>query len=183
LTRPAAGVVYDKADQLRARIVNPECPPFIYLRVSTAEQETDSQEHQVLEYCRVRGWLSPQIFRDSASGATSTRPGLDDMLAQVRAGGVHQVVTYKLDRLGRSLTHLAIIVGELQLRNVALICTSQGIDTRSRILSAGFNSACSWRSPSSSGRLSKKGRWPDWRSRVGAARDWDGLHWMRRSCG
>ena len=51
------------------------------------------------------------------------------MLAQVRAGGVHQVVTYKLDRLGRNLTHLAIIVGELQMRNVALICTSQGIDT------------------------------------------------------
>ena len=47
----------------------------------------------------------------------------------MRAGGVHQVVTYKLDRLGRSLTHLAIIIGELQLRNVALICTSQGIDT------------------------------------------------------
>jgi DNA invertase Pin-like site-specific DNA recombinase len=51
------------------------------------------------------------------------------MLAQVRAGGVHQVVTYKIDRLGRSLTHLAIIVGALQMRNVALICTSQGIDT------------------------------------------------------
>ena len=51
------------------------------------------------------------------------------MLAHVRAGGGHQVVTYKLDRLGRSLTHLAIIVGELQVRNVALLCTSQGIDT------------------------------------------------------
>lgn len=34
-----------------------------------------------------------------------------------------------LDRLGRSLTHLGIIVGELQMRNVALICTSQSIDT------------------------------------------------------
>lgn len=33
------------------------------------------------------------------------------MLAQVRAGGIHQVATYKLDRLGRRLTHLAIIVG------------------------------------------------------------------------
>jgi putative DNA-invertase from lambdoid prophage Rac len=109
--------------------MNTKNPTIIYLRVSTAEQETDSQEHQVLEFCRVRGWQSPQIFRDSASGAATTRPGLEDMLAQVRAGGVHQVVTYKLDRLGRSLTHLAIIVGELQMRNVALICTSQGIDT------------------------------------------------------
>ena len=104
-------------------------PTIVYLRVSTAEQETDSQEHQVLEYRRVRGWQPPAIFRDAASGASSTRPGLEQMLAQVRAGGVHQVVTYKLDRLGRSLTHLAIIVGELQMRNVALICTSQGIDT------------------------------------------------------
>jgi len=104
-------------------------PTIVYLRVSTAEQETDSQEHQVLEYCRVRGWQPPVIFRDAASGASSSRPGLEQMLAQVRAGGVHQVVTYKLDRLGRSLTHLAIIVGELQMRNVALICTSQGIDT------------------------------------------------------
>ena len=32
---------------------------IIYLRVSTAEQETDSQEHQILEFCRVRGWDSP----------------------------------------------------------------------------------------------------------------------------
>ena len=109
--------------------MNTKNPTIIYLRVSTAEQETDSQEHQVLEYCGVRGWQSPRIFRDAASGATSTRPGLEDLLAHVRAGGVHQVVTYKLDRLGRSLTHLAIIVGELQMRNVALICTSQGIDT------------------------------------------------------
>ena len=104
-------------------------PTIVYLRVSTAEQETDSQEHQVLAYCKVRGWQPPLILRDAASGASSSRPGLEQMLAQVRAGGVHQVVTYKLDRLGRSLTHLAIIVGELQMRNVALICTSQGIDT------------------------------------------------------
>ena len=106
-----------------------ENPTIVYLRVSTAEQETDSQEHQVLEYCKVRGWQPPLILRDAASGASSSRPGLEQMLAQVRAGGVHQVVTYKLDRLGRSSTHLAIIVGELQMRNVALICTSQGIDT------------------------------------------------------
>ena len=104
-------------------------PTIVYLRVSTAEQDTDSQEHQVLEYCRNRGWQPPLILRDAASGASASRPGLEQLLARVRGGGVHQVVTYKLDRLGRSLTHLAIIVGELQMRNVALICTSQGIDT------------------------------------------------------
>jgi predicted site-specific integrase-resolvase len=64
-------------------------PTIVYLRVSTAEQENDSQVHQVLEYCRVRGWQPPVVFRDAVSGASSSRPGLEQTLAQVRAGGVH----------------------------------------------------------------------------------------------
>ena len=132
--------------------MNTKNPTIVYLRVSTTEQETDSQEYQVLEYCKVRGWQNPIILRDAASGATTSRPGLETMLAHVRAGGVHQVVTYKLDRLGRSLTHLAIIVGELQVRNVALLCTSQVSTPQSRIRLANFNLECSWPLQNSNGR-------------------------------
>jgi DNA invertase Pin-like site-specific DNA recombinase len=39
------------------------------------------------------------------------------------------MVLYKLDRLGRSLTHLALIFDELQRVGVCLTCNSQGIDT------------------------------------------------------
>ncbi len=35
--------------------MNTKNPTIVYLRVSTTEQETDSQEYQVLEYCKVRG--------------------------------------------------------------------------------------------------------------------------------
>lgn len=101
----------------------------VYLRVSTVDQNTEAQEHQVLEFCRKRGWRSPRVFRDLACGAANHRPGLDSMLQFIRAGRVRHVVTYKLDRLGRSLTQLAIMVSEFQTRNVGLICTSQGIDT------------------------------------------------------
>src|ERR1043165_1808027 len=104
-------------------------PTLVYLRVSTAEQDTDSQENQVMDYCRARDYANPIIFRDSISGSISVRPGLEELLARVRRGGVQCVITYKLDRLGRSLTHLAMLVGEFQALNVALICTSQGIDT------------------------------------------------------
>ena len=75
------------------RFMNTNKSTIVYLRVSTTEQETDSQEHQVLEYCRVRGWTDPLIIRDSASGVSTSRPGLEAMLAHVRAGRVHQVVT------------------------------------------------------------------------------------------
>ena len=101
----------------------------VYLRVSTADQNTEAQEQQVLAFCRGRGWRSPLVFRDSASGVASHRPGLDSMMCLIRSGTVCHVVTYKLDRLGRSLTNLALMIGELQTRSVGLICTSQGIDT------------------------------------------------------
>jgi hypothetical protein len=39
------------------------------------------------------------------------------------------VIAYKLDRLDRSLAHLAQFIGELQTHGVALICPSQGSDT------------------------------------------------------
>ncbi len=50
-------------------------------------------------------------------------------MGEIRAGKVGRVVVFKLDRLGRSLTHLALILDELQRLGVSLICTSQGIDT------------------------------------------------------
>lgn len=47
----------------------------------------------------------------------------------MRGGKVERVVTFKLDRLGRSLTHLCLLVDEMDRMGVPLICTSQGIDT------------------------------------------------------
>jgi len=41
---------------------------IIYLRVSTAEQETDSLEHQVVEFCRNRDWSDPQVIRREVNG-------------------------------------------------------------------------------------------------------------------
>ena len=113
----------------KARENRPRKLIAVYLRVSTADQNTQSQEQEVLDYCRKHGGRSPRVFRDSASGASSHRPGFESMMTSIRSGSVRQVVTYKLDRLGRSLTHLAIMVSELQARKVGLISTSQGIDT------------------------------------------------------
>ncbi len=102
----------------------------IYSRVSTDRQSHDSQLIELREYCRRRGWFYPVEFTDVHSdGNGCTRAGLDDMMSQARSGRVDVVVCFKLDRLGRSLAHLAQIVGELTTHRVALICVSQGIDT------------------------------------------------------
>jgi DNA invertase Pin-like site-specific DNA recombinase len=81
------------------------------------------------DYCRRRGWTDVRWFSDTASGAKQDRAALAEMLELVRRGKLDTVVTFKLDRLARSLPHLAQLLAEMQAHRVALVCPSQGIDT------------------------------------------------------
>ena len=104
---------------------------IIYGRVSTAEQRHDSQIEEVKNYC-ARRWgdnITVNVITDTASGARTSREGLDQVMQLVRRNKVDAVACFKLDRLGRSLPHLAQIINELDQHNVAIVATSQGIDT------------------------------------------------------
>ena len=101
----------------------------IYLRVSTDRQTTDSQAIELREYCARRGWDEAREFSDTASGAKCSRSGLDSLMKEVRRGRVDVIVAYKLDRLGRSLAHLAQLIGEMAAHRTALVIPAQGIDT------------------------------------------------------
>src|SRR5260370_38553973 len=106
----------------------------LYFRVSTGEQTVEPQRLALLESCRRRGWVQGSgnlvtEYADQVSGTRFTRRGLDSLMADVRRGKVDIVCCVKLDRIGRSLPHLAQLVTELEKHGVALICTTQGIDT------------------------------------------------------
>ena len=102
-----------------------------YLRVSTTHngQTFDSQRSEIDRYLRLRGLTNITWHQDKLSGAKASRPGLDGLMKAVRKGKVDCVICYKLDRVGRSLSHLALIIEELRKNSVALICTGQGINT------------------------------------------------------
>jgi DNA invertase Pin-like site-specific DNA recombinase len=105
---------------------------IIYGRVSTAEQRHDSQIAEVQDYC-ARRWSDNNtaiiVITDTASGAKISREGLDQVMQLVRRNKVDVVACFKLDRLGRSLPHLAQIISEFDRYNVAVVATYQGIDT------------------------------------------------------
>ncbi len=101
----------------------------LYIRVSTDGQRTDSQEQELKGYCRQRGWKDLSLYVDRICGAKASRPQLDQLMQDIRAGQVERLLVFKLDRLGRSLTHLAQILDELNRLKVPLIASSQGIDT------------------------------------------------------
>ena len=101
----------------------------IYVRVSTIEQETDLQEHELQEYCERRGW-SYVVYRDKGqSGAKNDRPALTTMLNDLRRRKIDVVVVWALDRLARSLKQLLGIADECRLLGVDLVSLKQNVDT------------------------------------------------------
>lgn len=92
-----------------------------YARVSTEEQELALQ----LDALRAAG--CHRIFEDRASGAKTDRPGLEQAIAFARDGDV--LVTWKLDRLARSLPHLIETVNRLEKSGAGLRSLTEAIDT------------------------------------------------------
>jgi DNA invertase Pin-like site-specific DNA recombinase len=101
----------------------------IYVRVSTAEQDTGLQETELREYVESRGW-SYVVYRDQGqSGAKNDRPALTALLNDLRRRKADVVVVWALDRLARSLKHLLTIAEECRLLGVDLVSLRQNIDT------------------------------------------------------
>src|SRR6195256_4534577 len=104
----------------------------IYLRVSTAKQDTDNQLRELEAVAARSGWEVVRIFEDAGiSGAKGRdeRPGLDSMMKAVNAKRFDMVAAWSLDRLGRSLTGLLGILQGLHDKGVDLFLHQQGIDT------------------------------------------------------
>ena len=96
-----------------------------YMRVSSESdrQTTDLQRDALL----AAGVDERHLFEDKASGARDDRPGLAKALEFVRAGDC--LVVWKLDRLGRSLSHLLTIVTGLKEKGVAFRSLTEQMDT------------------------------------------------------
>jgi DNA invertase Pin-like site-specific DNA recombinase len=99
-----------------------------YARVSKADgsQSVDLQQDALI----AAGASTKHIYEDLASGKKDDRPGLEACLKALRTGDT--LIVWKLDRLGRSLTHLVNLIDELQKRGIGLkVLTGHGasIDT------------------------------------------------------
>lgn len=77
-----------------------------YARVSTEDQ------HLALQRAALQSAGCQRIYEEKISGAKRSRPELDRMLDQLRAGDV--VVVSRLDRLARSTRHLLEIAEQLR---------------------------------------------------------------------
>jgi DNA invertase Pin-like site-specific DNA recombinase len=88
-----------------------------YMRVSTAEQNTDGQRDALLA-AGVKDDSRHLFIDQGVSGAKASRPGFDKCLESLRDGDT--LVVAKLDRLGRSLGNLIQLFRELGERGVGV---------------------------------------------------------------
>jgi DNA invertase Pin-like site-specific DNA recombinase len=92
-----------------------------YVRVSKQEQ------HEALQIDALKEAGCDKWFLDKMTGSKAERKGLTEALAYLRPGDTF--VVWKLDRAGRSLTHLIELLKGLKERSIEFMSLTEQIDT------------------------------------------------------
>jgi len=103
-----------------------------YLRVSTGGQTVENQRRELAAAAKQRGWEVAEIYSDngfSGGKGRDKRPAFDRMCKDAIAGKFDIVAAWSVDRLGRSVLHLAQFVEDLRGAGVGLFLLKQGLDS------------------------------------------------------
>jgi DNA invertase Pin-like site-specific DNA recombinase len=100
----------------------------IYARVSTLDQEPENQLRELRRYIEARTWTGVEYVDRGVSGAKDRRPALDQLVADARRRRFDVVVCWRLDRLGRNLRHLVVLIEDLNALGIAFVSLGEGID-------------------------------------------------------
>ena len=105
---------------------------FLYTRVSTQDQNTESQTRALTDWCAKQGIMNYQIYTDHGiSGAKESRPALNEMMARVDNGEVDQVIVFSFSRFARSVSHLLKALQKFKDKGVRFHSITEALDTNS----------------------------------------------------
>jgi DNA invertase Pin-like site-specific DNA recombinase len=103
----------------------------LYLRVSRDSQTTANQRNVLTTLAERRGFEVVREYEDGGIGGSKgrdKRPAFDLMLKDATRRRFDVVLVWSMDRLGRSVLHVAMAMAELDAAGVALISEQQGVD-------------------------------------------------------
>jgi len=104
-------------------------PVALYARVSKLDQHPENQIQELENYAKTRNYEIYDNYVDKISGAKDTRPGLDRLMQDARAGKFKTVIVWKIDRLGRNVVHMGQVIQEWENLGIDLVITTLGVDT------------------------------------------------------
>jgi DNA invertase Pin-like site-specific DNA recombinase len=103
----------------------------LYLRVSRDSQTTENQRIVLTTLAGHRGFQIVKEYEDagiSGGKGRDKRPAFDQMLKDAVRRRFDVCLVWSMDRLGRSVLHVAQAMAELDAAGVALISEQQGVD-------------------------------------------------------
>jgi DNA invertase Pin-like site-specific DNA recombinase len=100
----------------------------IYARVSTYEQDPENQLQELRRYVDSRGWSATEYIDTGVSGTKDRRPALDRLVVDGRRRRFDVLVVWRLDRLGRNLKHLVVLLEEVEALGIAFVSLGEGLD-------------------------------------------------------
>jgi len=101
----------------------------VYSRVSTELQNLDGQESESREYAKNRGWEMTKIYRDKMSGAKSSRPALDELMADAKKRKMDIILVWRFDRFARSVSHLLQALETFRTVGIEFVSITEQLDT------------------------------------------------------
>ena len=104
----------------------------IYLRVSTQDQTTSNQEHELRRAAERASWQVAKVYKDhgiSGAKGRNGRPAFDMLCRDAAKRQFDVVMAWNVDRLGRSLKDLVAFLSELHALGIDLFLHQQGLDT------------------------------------------------------
>ncbi len=106
----------------------------LYARVSTMDQNSETQLRELREHAERRGWtLQGEYVDHGVSGARSSRPQLDAMMADARRRKFDVVLVWRFDRFARSTTHLLSALDEFRKVGINFVSLHEAVDTSSAL--------------------------------------------------
>lgn len=102
----------------------------IYGRVSTKDQNPESQLLDLRKYVKLRNWTVYQEYVDrGVSGIKENRPALDRLMKDARKRKFDVLLVWKFDRFARSTKHLVTALEELEGLGIDFCSYEDSIDT------------------------------------------------------
>jgi len=102
----------------------------VYGRVSTKDQDPESQLLDLRKYVKLREWEVYQEYVDrGVSGAKESRPALDKLMKDARKRKFDILLVWKFDRFARSTKHLVTALEELEGLGIDFCSYEDSIDT------------------------------------------------------
>lgn len=112
---------------------------FIYARVSTDEQASgqyNSVESQIdickhyIEIQKEKGWQFVTSYTDPGfSGKDLDRPGMQQLISDIKRGQIDVVIVYKIERLVRSIKDFYVLWDLFEAHNVTFVSATQQFDS------------------------------------------------------